>query len=174
MTQNPVESMNSALKPFIDLDIVNLIIAANNYIMKIFSFRRSITFTSKIVTPIMKILDRNMQPTRSSSVQNSNANIYLVDHTFTVNLNSINCNCGIKTTLGMPCKHICAVIYSKNLEPSSFIIKPYHSEVYYNNYAENILPLSALNLLRSDVLPPNDRRSRGRPKTKRIHAAHEN
>lgn len=168
MTTNPVESMNSALKKFIDKDVCSLIIAINNYAMEIYNERRQKKFSTQIVDSCLKLLNRNIMRGRVFTVQSSNEDIYLVNHKYIIDILNGRCTCEKSPHIGVPCEHICAVLGNKNIDPISFVSKAYLSETYYGSFVKNILPLSSLDLNKSDINPPVARRSRGRPRIKRI------
>lgn len=172
-TSNPVESMNSALKDFIGKDITALIIAINNYSMEIFSERRRKRFQSTLAGNIQKILDTNIRESVSLSVSESSTNLFFVEKKFKVNLAEKSCECNQGHDMGIPCKHLCAVLSINGVDPSTFVLRSYSAETYYSQFALSIMPLSSNGLVRSNVLPPAQRRARGRPKIRRIRAPFE-
>ena len=172
-TNNPAESLNSALKQFISNDITNLIISINNYTMIKFNERRQKRFRGLIVDKYQKILSEKIREGASLTNVQSSSTIYLVDQIHEVNLANKTCDCNEGKDMGIPCMHICSVLQKNHINPISFISKVYLTETYNNQFAHNILPLTSKNLLRSNVLPPLTRRARGRPRTRRIRASFE-
>lgn len=173
-TNNPAESINSALKKYISSDITTLIIPINNYVMEIFNERRQKRFQVQVVDQCNRILNRNIPQGRILNNLASSSTIFLVEQKYIVNLGNKCCDCNEGNDMGMPCKHICSVLRNNNSDPIAFISKAYLSEVYYAQYIKNILPITSKNLITSDVLPPITRRSRGRPRIRRIRAPYEN
>jgi len=167
-TSNPVESMNSAVKKFIDFDVTNLIISLNNYAMKLFYEKKQKTFQLSIVDECNAKLMKNVAKGRLLTIERSSNNIFLVDHKHIVNMQQNSCACKEEFDNQIPCKHLCAVFGNCNFNPVSFVSTIYSSHTYYNSCSKSILPLSTIGILRSELNPPEDRRARGRPRIKRI------
>ncbi|KAF7685599.1 Protein FAR-RED IMPAIRED RESPONSE 1 [Cucumispora dikerogammari] len=173
-TNNPAESINSALKKYVSSDITTLIISINNYAMEKFNDRRQKRFQGQLVANCTTILNKNILQGRMLNSLASTSTLFLVEQKYIVNLTNKSCDCIEGNDMGIPCKHVCSVLRNNNLDPISFTSQAYLSEVYYAQYSRNIMPLTTTNLTTSNVLPPITRRARGRPRIRRIRAPHEN
>ena len=173
-TSNAVESMNAALKKFVELDITNLIVSINNYSMKIFNSRRLLEIKDSILPNVSKSLIKSVAQGKLFNIAQSSENILLIDQNFTVKIADKNCNCGLTKDKGIPCSHLCAANHFLKTDITDFISPYFYSTTYNQSYLTNINPLSSLTLITSPLQPPTERRSRGRPKIKRIRSYLEN
>ncbi|KAF7696430.1 hypothetical protein CDIK_1892 [Cucumispora dikerogammari] len=167
-TSNSAESMNSALAKFISMNITNLIIEINNYNMKMFNERRSSQFNFVIIEKQLNITSSNVTAVRFLSVSQSYENVYLVDNHFIVDLVQKKCSCYRSFADGCFCIHICAALQSKKADPNTFIENYFKSSNYYNSYSGVFFPLSNSELTSDEILSPQSRRARGRPRIVRI------
>ena len=94
--------------------------------------------------------------------------------TVTVEVNAITyqicCPCDWTREMGAPCVHAMALIINKSLEPSDkrWYDNIYHTSTYCRMYAMEPPDLSSVNRLTvTDIIPPEHKRTTGRPKSKR-------
>ncbi|KAF7689095.1 hypothetical protein CDIK_2885 [Cucumispora dikerogammari] len=104
----------------------------------------------------------------------STSTLFLVDQKYIVNLTNKSCDCIEGNDMEIPCKHVCSVPRSNNLDSISFTSQVYLCEVYCAQYSRNIMSLTTTNLITFNVLTPITRRARGRPRIRRIRAPYEN
>ena len=99
-----------------------------------------------------------------------------------VNIINKSCSCRIWQLEDFPCCHAIAALWKKKLSPRSFVSPYYTKEAFVGTYSGSIY-LSGLDLFSnnpytdqacSDVLPPDEKRPRGRPKKKRFPSVGEN
>ncbi|KAF7685406.1 hypothetical protein CDIK_3845 [Cucumispora dikerogammari] len=98
-TSNAAETMNSALKRFISLDITNLIIQINNYNMSFFNERRAKQFDFMIFSKQLDRTNLNIESARALNVIASNDELYLVGNNYYVDLALKTCSCNVHLKL---------------------------------------------------------------------------
>ncbi|KAF7685896.1 hypothetical protein CDIK_3354 [Cucumispora dikerogammari] len=167
---NPTESINSALKKYVSSDITTLIISINNYAMEKFNDKDKKRFQAQLVANCTTILNRNILQDRMLNSLASTSTLFWVEQKYIVNLTNKSCDCIEENDIGIPCKHVCSVLRNNNLDPISFTLQAYLSEVYYAQYNRNIMLLTTTNLITSNVLSPITRRARRRLRIRRIRA----
>lgn len=168
VTSNPVESQNSAIKKFISKDICSFIVLMNNYVMKKFDERRNNNYNVDILSNVQLIVKKYFEQGKYLSVQKSNNDIYQVDNEYIVNLNLKSCTCNKFQDIKIPCCHAMAVCHLNNLNYNNFISEYYSGLKYTSAYFNSIKPLSIKNLNQDNLIAPKEKRSRGRPKIRRI------
>ena len=90
-----------------------------------------------------------------------------------VNLADRTCTCGFPSEYGVPCRHMCAAVFSVNGDFKQFVASERRREALVATYVGSIRPVD-LSLLRNDGMqPPTVTKRRGRPKEKRIPSAAE-
>ncbi|KAF7689113.1 hypothetical protein CDIK_2868 [Cucumispora dikerogammari] len=142
--------------------------------MKKFNDKRQKRFQGELVANCSTILNINILQGRMLNNLASTSTLFLVEQKYIVNLTNKSCDCIEKNDMGISCKHVCSVLRNNNLDSILFALQAYLSEVYYAQYSRNIMPLTTINLITSNVLLPITRRARGRPRIRRIRTPHKN
>ncbi|XP_022865557.1 uncharacterized protein LOC111385405 [Olea europaea var. sylvestris] len=98
--------------------------------------------------------------------------------TFVVDIEGRTCTCRMLQVDQLPCPHALAVIASVKMDPYEFCSYYYTREAYKSTYNETVFPVGNPNewIVPKDfenivVLPPNQKRSCGRPTEKRFRSA---
>ncbi|KAF7686567.1 hypothetical protein CDIK_3140, partial [Cucumispora dikerogammari] len=92
-TSNAAETINSALKRFISLDITNLIIQINNYNISFFNERSGKQFDFIIFSKQFDRTNLNVENAKALNVIASNDELYLVGNNYYVDLALKTCSC---------------------------------------------------------------------------------
>ena len=74
---------------------------------------------------------------------------------------------------GFPCRHLCAVILFLGQDPNLYIEKYFLVSNYTLSYKSLISPITLEMLEKDDLLPLEEKQSRGRPRISRIRASFE-
>ena len=119
-------------------------------------------------------IESNIAVSRLYTVVQTNYKVYLVESRYIVNFSLKKCSCKMAFEFGYPYKHLCGVIIYLRQDPLNFIQKYFTISNYRISYAKSILPLCVKDFDRDNILPPETRRLRGRPRISRLQSAQEN
>lgn len=172
ITSNSSESMNSAIKPFIQKDITNLIVSINNYCMDKVYLRSTNKKSGMILSNAQKILTSNMNTGKLMSVRASSSVLYMVENKHIVNISLKTCDCLVYKDTGIPCKHLCAVLYMLQQDPLLYVSTYFSTSNYTKAYSIPISPLSNKSLIKGNIQSPIERRNRGRRRVKRLKVSY--
>ncbi|GJS78118.1 pentatricopeptide repeat-containing protein [Tanacetum coccineum] len=89
------------------------------------------------------------------------------------------CTCRLWQLLGLPCAHAIAVIFKLNRRVEDYVPGCFRKQSFYFAYHQYLTPVGGMDFWpdsneMSRVLPPKPKKMPGRPRKKRIRAAHEN
>jgi len=97
---------------------------------------------------------------------------------FVVDLKDNSCTCNFWELVGIPCRHVVAVINYRLEEPENYVHKYYKREAYQCTYGEQISPINGQELWpktnSQQILPPTYKTPLGRPRKLRRREADEN
>jgi hypothetical protein len=178
-TSNAAESMNSTLSGIRELPPLSICLEIYKYTMVQLARRRQIQFES-ISAFAKKTLAKCCERGRRLPVSLASDTLGLVDsnnHEYRVDLEAATCTCLQYQKLLIPCDHACAVCLALNRSPQDLISKVYSAENYAAFYVTVLRPImrdEVVGLGRKEMRPPVVRRSRGRPKKRRIPSQGEN
>ncbi len=142
--------------------------------MAIFKERRSEVFTCNIFSKTISLLNDNLREGRRFSIIASNTDMYLVNNNITVDFLNKKCSCNKTLETRFPCSHMCAVLLLLRMNPLTYVDHYFRVTNYLEAYSRPILPLTFINLIKNDSLPPVERRARGDPRNSRFRSASEN
>ena len=183
-TSNVVESTNRIFKEKRELPILELLDTIWHYVMSQ-RFKRYTKATSPSIylhTPYcyQQLLNNHRWAT-SNTVQISNNMSGIITQrnhkTYVVDMVYRTCSCGHFQPNGIPCGHVFSFIYTLQTlipttpSPRDYIPYFFTLLAWKNTYAQNISPVSLLNLPhQADISlapPTTEKRYKGRPKIKR-------
>ena len=89
------------------------------------------------------------------------------------------CTCRLWQLSGLPCAHAIAVIFKLNRRVEDYVPGCFRKQSFYSAYHQYLTPVGGMDFWpdcseMSRVLPPKPKKMPGRPRKKRIRAAHEN
>ncbi|XP_048605696.1 uncharacterized protein LOC125583151 [Brassica napus] len=175
-TNNPAESINSALRSPRQFPVIPLLDSIREMMTRWFYERRMLS--SKHIDPLTvkveKKIDRRIVKARGFQVQKVDNFRSLVKgdiYDCHVDLETRTCTCG-KFDLGkIPCRHAIPAIYSRGMEVHRFTDGVYSTATWRAAYAESINPIPVPEaewnvpdeVKLAKILPPESRKSAGRP-----------
>ncbi|GJW39230.1 pentatricopeptide repeat-containing protein [Tanacetum coccineum] len=139
-------------------------------------------WTADICPNIQKRLEITKDQHRFWHVIPTGGNLFEVrngSEAFGVDEERRNCSCRLWQLSGLPCCHAIAVIFKLNRMVEDYVPDCYRKQAFYDTYHQYLTPVGGMTFWpdcsdMSRVLPPKPRTMPGRPKKKRIRAAHEN
>jgi len=181
MTSNMVESINSALKQDRDLSIIDLLNAIWNRCMGQ-RYARFQDAVQKLAVPgarytnfALQLLTESMDHSQHRRVEAASETRGVVtshsDKQYVVDLEARTCTCGRFEINDIPCGHAVSLILRLRKQPRDYIPKVFTLETYRWTYMRDMHPVDIqyLQILREgECYPPLFRRTRGRPKERRI------
>ncbi|GJS47183.1 pentatricopeptide repeat-containing protein [Tanacetum coccineum] len=89
------------------------------------------------------------------------------------------CTCRLWQLSGLPCPHVIAVIFKLNRRAEEYVPACFRRQSFYASYHQYLTPVGGMTFwpdcsAMSRVLPPKPKTMPGRPRKKRIRAAHKN
>ncbi|XP_022157216.1 uncharacterized protein LOC111023978 [Momordica charantia] len=180
MTTNISESINSTFSEARELPVICLLQNIRDLMQRWFYERRSFYSYQQIdITPwTANALRSSLKESRTMDIYPVDQYLYDVhndDRHFNVNI--LHCTCNFKQwdIDFIPCSHACLAISRRGLELHSFVHKFYHVKTLQLLYSWNVHPIGQIeNILPpvqpddTGILPPNVKRSAGRPRKKRL------
>ena len=85
-----------------------------------------------------------------------------------VDLSVPSCSCGFYKEFGIPCRHICAAVFSKHENPKDLIIPERSLGALKMMYNGHIVPVDLNDLEEDQLKAPTKTKKRGRRKEKRM------
>ncbi|XP_022892227.1 uncharacterized protein LOC111407136 [Olea europaea var. sylvestris] len=183
MTSNIVESVNAVTKSAKNYPIVTLLESLRQTIQSWFCRHREsmqVIFTtlSSKYEKQMGEMSTDMRNLRVVHINQAMFSASCENLTFFVDIEGRTCTCRMHQVDQLPCPHALAVIASVKMDPYEFCSYCYTREAYKSTYNETFFPVGNPNewIVSKDfenivVLPPNQKRSCGRPTEKRFRSA---
>ncbi|XP_022874264.1 uncharacterized protein LOC111393098 [Olea europaea var. sylvestris] len=179
MTSNIVESVNAVTKTVKNFPVVALLDSLRQTIQYWFYKDRDTAFSTftKLSGNYEKILRDMSYDLRNFTVSRTNQTIFSVcDDSLSFIVDMEQCTCTSRTFQvdQLPCLHTLAIIAMMKMDAYDYCSYFYTRDAYINAYKHIVFPIGNINewtvpdeVLNVIVLPPNQKRSIGRPFEKR-------
>ncbi|XP_013751717.2 uncharacterized protein LOC106454085 [Brassica napus] len=179
-TNNPAESINSALRSPREFPVIPLLDSIREMMTRWFFKRRALSSKHKqpLTVAVEKKIDRRIEKGKKFQVFPVSDDRFLVrGDTFEcmVDLVRRTCSCGKFDLMKIPCRHAIKAAFSVGIQAHTLTDDMYTTASWRSIYEESINPISVpedawivpSHVQKAKVLPPETRRAAGRRKKRR-------
>jgi len=179
-TNNPAESINSALRSPREFPVIPLLDSIREMMTRWFFKRRTLSSKHKhpLTVAVEKKIDRRIEKGKKFQVFPVSDDRFLVrGDTFEcmVDLVRRTCSCGKFDLMKIPCRHAIKAAFSVGIQAHTLTDDMYTTASWRSIYEESINPISVpedawivpSHVQKAKVLPPETRRAAGRRKKRR-------
>ncbi|KAF7685667.1 hypothetical protein CDIK_3583 [Cucumispora dikerogammari] len=138
MTSNAAKSTNSALKKFINNNIILLIVNINNYCSKKIYDRSKVKISGTTLPIIQKRILNLVEQGKYLNLVEVSKNKFLVSKRYLVDIEKKSCECLAYRETSIPCVHFCCVLYTVNEDANRYVSKYFSKKYYEKTYSLQI------------------------------------
>ncbi|KAF7685510.1 hypothetical protein CDIK_3741 [Cucumispora dikerogammari] len=138
MTSNAAESTKSALKKFINNDIISFIVNINNYCSKKIYDRSKVAISGATLPIIQKRILNLVEQDKYLNLVEIGKNKFLFSKRYLADIEKRTCECPAYRETSISCVHFCCVLYTVNGDANRYVSKYFSKEYYEKTYSLQI------------------------------------